>query len=116
MSGAHSPHPPTATPDSGRVTVIPLNALTRSLDAEAAAGPLAVPSSATSRSKDQLPCFVLLDDAWRGSSHLQNLFEGMQCPLYGVSLPQVCTFFLSFDLISKGSGGKLLLLSFEAQF
>lgn len=93
MSGTHSPQPPTPQ-ERGRITVIPLNAMTRSWHAEAADGSVAGPSDAAASSQNQLPCFVLLDDAWRGTSHLQDMFESMQRPLYGVSLPQVCQLFL----------------------
>lgn len=89
MTGAHSPH--LATPvDSGGISVMPLNATARNIRTEAAASSLAGPAEAAACSKDQLPCFVLLDDAWRGTSHLQEMFDSTQRPAYAVSLPQVC--------------------------
>lgn len=100
MSGSNSAQLATPPHESGRITVVPLNAFTRSLDAKAAAaaaGSLAGPSdAAVCTSQDQLPCFVLLDDAWRATSHLQDMFESMARPLYSVSLPQVCKIFVSF--------------------
>lgn len=72
--------------------------------AAAAASPPAGPSEAAACNKDQLPCFVLLDDAWRGTSHLQEMFDSMQRPVYGVSLPQVCRIFTFLNLLLHGSG------------
>ena len=106
MSATRSPRPL----ESVQITVNPLNAITRSLDAEAAADSSAGRSDEAACSKDQLPCFVLLDDVWLGTSHLQDMFEGMQRPLYGVSLPQVCQVFLCFESASIGLRGKTLLL------
>lgn len=89
MTGTHSPHLAT-TLHSGGIRVTPLNATARNLQADAAASSLTGPSDAAACSTDQLPCFVLLDDAWRGTSHLQEMFDSMQRPMYAVSLPQVC--------------------------
>lgn len=94
LSGTHSPQ--LATLDSVSITVGPLNAMTRALvDGAAGASPGAGGPDAAVCSTEQLPCFVLLDDAWRGTCHLQDTFESMQRPLYGVPLPQVSQLFLS---------------------
>ena len=110
VSGTHSPQPPTPQ-ENGQITMIPLNAMTGSWDAEAAASSVAGPSDAAASSHNQLPCFVLLDDAWRGTSNLQEMFESMQRILYGVSLPQVCQVFLPFCSASKGFRDKIVLLN-----
>ena len=88
MTGTHSPHLAT-TLHSGGIFVTPLNATARNLQADAAASSLARPSDAAACSTDQLPCFVLLDDVWRGTIHLQEMVNSMQRPVYAVSLPQV---------------------------
>lgn len=91
MSGTHDQSAQSGTPtDHGSMTVIPLNVMTRSLGAVTAAGAVVDTLHGAGSSRDGVPCFVLLDDAWRGTSHLQDLFESMQRPLYGVTFPQVC--------------------------
>lgn len=101
MTGTYSPH--LATPlHSGRISVTPLNATARNMRAEVTASSLAGSSEAVACSVDQLPCFVLLDDVWRGTSHLQEMFDSMQRPVYAVSLPQVCKSFTFLDLLLHG--------------
>ena len=51
------------------------NAAASSLDGSAASG--------------QTPCYVLLDQAWRGTQHLVHAFRNMQRPCFGIPLLQV---------------------------
>lgn len=54
-------------------------------------------SSSSTRGQDtgvkvegQMPLFVVLDDTWRGTSDLAELFGAMQRPCFGLLLPEVC--------------------------
>lgn len=78
-----------ASSDSVSIRVVSLNAAATTLTADAAAVSSAASGSATSATQEEVPCFVLLDDAWRATSDLQSSFDGMQRPVFGVTLPQV---------------------------
>ncbi len=63
------------------VDILPLNASART----AAVTPGLSPVTGITAT----PCFVVLDDAWRGTGHLADVFEGMQQPCFGLHLLQV---------------------------
>jgi len=63
------------------ISIVPLNA-----PAKRAADSSAMTDSS---SMGQSPCFVLLDEAWRGTQDLADIFEGMQQPCFGMQLLQV---------------------------
>ena len=77
MSGVQ----PAASAAPAGVEIVPLNSSARNVPSEAA----------FSSAADGIgtPCFVLLDDAWRGSEDLADAFEGMQRPCFGLRLLQV---------------------------
>ena len=100
-SGAPAPAPaqPLAETDTALV-VIPLNSAARNSQSAALSPGQAVPgdwvvcssnSSSSDDAGEQLPCFVVLDDTWQGTSDLAELFAGMQRPCFGLLAPQVCT-------------------------
>lgn len=66
---------------SASVDTLPLNA-----SARAAA---VTPGLSSLAGITATPCFVVLDDAWRGSGDLADVFEGMQQPCFGLQLLQV---------------------------
>ena len=70
--------------------VVPLNAAATASMADAVASSAASGSASSAAAQEEVPCFVLLDDAWRATSHLQSSFAGMQRPVFGITLPQVC--------------------------
>ena len=45
--------------------------------------------SSSSSSEELLPCFVVLDDIWRGMPDLASLFAAMQRPCFGLMPPEV---------------------------
>ena len=48
-------------------------------------------SSSSSSKEEQVPCFVVLDDTWKGTSDLADLFAALQRPCFGLLPPQVST-------------------------
>ena len=63
------------------VDILPLNASART--AAVTSGPSALADITAS------PCFVVLDDVWRSTRDLADVFEGMQQPCFGLQLFQV---------------------------
>lgn len=82
-----------APPDA--VEIVPLNSSGRNVSNEVASSSGADGAAA--------PCFVLLDDAWRGTRDLASVFEGMQRPCFGLRLLQVllfCILMMAKDSVS----------------
>lgn len=99
-SPTYAPFPAQPSLEADTVLVVPLNsAASNSQSAalnpgQAVLGDWVVCSSNSSSSDDageQLPCFVVLDDTWQGTSDLAELFAGMQRPCFGLLSPQVRT-------------------------
>ncbi len=65
---------------SASVDILPLNASARTA---------AVPGLSSLAGNPAIPCFVVLDDAWRGTGHLAHVFEGVQQPCFGLQLLRV---------------------------
>ncbi|KAL0047289.1 hypothetical protein WJX82_000056 [Trebouxia sp. C0006] len=65
---------------SASVDILPLNASARTA--------AVTPGLSSTAGITATPCFVVLDDAWRGSGDLADVFEGIQQPCFGLQLLQ----------------------------
>lgn len=63
------------------VDILPLNASARTAPV--------TPGLSSLADITATPCFVVLDDAWRSTQDLADVFEGMQQPCFGLQLLQV---------------------------
>lgn len=63
------------------VDILPLNASARTA--------AVTPGLSSLADITATPCFVVLDDAWRSTQDLADVFEGMQQPCFGLQLLQV---------------------------
>jgi len=66
---------------SASVDILPLNASARTA--------AVTPGLSSLAGITATPCFVVLDDAWRSTGDLADVFEGVQQPCFGLQQLQV---------------------------